>query len=53
MANKIDKEIKAHPERFDYQDVPKPGAAKAYLEQTKDRQPKWMKDRLANVGNAN
>ncbi len=52
MANKIDKEIKAHPERFDYQDVPGE-PSKAYSKQIDALAPKWMKDRLANVGKAN
>jgi len=48
--SKIDEEIKTHPERFDYQDVPDLPAPKAYKEQMAKLQPKWLKDRLANVG---
>ena len=48
MPKDIDKEIREHPEKFDYQDVPGE-PSEAYSKQMDARMPQWFKDVLAEV----
>jgi hypothetical protein len=48
MGKKVDREKKAHPERFDFGDIPPPNKPNtAYNAEMDKRRPVWLQEMLA------